>query len=92
MTTFTYTLPDGRNDAPDENGCHTATVNVMHSAEQLNRFPGCEDCKSCADHDIHAQHVVGIYGGWDPVSETFASSEIRVTFTPGCPVCERGKS
>jgi hypothetical protein len=41
---YLYRLPDGSNDAPDVNGRHTATRNVMHSAELAARFPGCEDC------------------------------------------------
>jgi Zn finger protein HypA/HybF involved in hydrogenase expression len=45
---ITYRLPDGSADQPDENGQHTATVNVLHSAEQYARFPGCPDCKSIA--------------------------------------------
>jgi hypothetical protein len=41
-------LPDGNDDAPDEHGRHTRTVNVMHSADQYKRFNGCDQCKSMA--------------------------------------------
>jgi hypothetical protein len=48
MSGYLYTLPDGSDDTPDAEGRHTATVNVMHSAAQFARFPGCEQCASIA--------------------------------------------
>ena len=74
--TYTYRLPDGRDDTPDENGQHTATVNVMHSAEQLARFPGCKSCRSIAEHgrDSHNAGMHGHYGDWDAATETFGTS------------------
>jgi hypothetical protein len=45
---YSYTLPDGSNDAPDEHGRHTATGSVMHSAAEFARFPGCEQCAGMA--------------------------------------------
>lgn len=87
---FAYRLPDGSADHPDPDGNHTATVNVLHSAEQAKRFPGCASCKLVAQLDIHNQHVVMSYEDWD--GEDFGRTEKTVTFTPGCAVCERNKA
>ena len=86
---YAYRLPDGSDDNPDENGNHTATVNVVHSARQHERFPGCASCRLVAELDIHGQHVVMSFKDWD--GEDFRRTEKTVTFTPGCAVCERGK-
>lgn len=42
--TIHYVLPTGADDTPDANGNHTATRNVLHSADQATRFPGCPSC------------------------------------------------
>lgn len=42
--TIHIVLPDGSDDTPDATGNHTATRNVLHSAEQAARFPGCSHC------------------------------------------------
>lgn len=86
---YTYRLPDGSADTPDENGMHTATVNVLHSAEQYKRFTGCGQCKLSMEMDIHYQHVTTHFGGWDAETETFAEHSTTTEFTPGCVVCER---
>ena len=85
-----YTLPDGSNDAPDEHGRHAATVNVVHSAKQYQRFPGCEQCRLITEMDAHAQHTVTSFGGWD--GKDFTSEHEVATYTPGCAICERGQS
>jgi hypothetical protein len=94
MTTYTYTLPDGSCDKPDAGGRHTATRNVMHSAESYARFPGCEQCKHCADMSCPVCfHVPGtsVFRGWDEVTDTFAVTVHHgprgCADVPECPLC-----
>jgi hypothetical protein len=53
-----YRLPDGSGDQPDETGGHTATVNVMHSAAQYQRFPGCPECRGIAQFEDPARQAM----------------------------------
>ena len=59
MSGYLYRVPDGSDDTPDENGQHTATVNV-HSAELAARFTGCKSCQTMvrlqAESDAHVVH------------------------------------
>lgn len=76
MATYLYTMPDGSKDRPDENGNHTATANVRHSAEGYARFPGCPSCCRIAETSCPVcYHIPGatVCGGFDEVTETFAS-------------------
>lgn len=75
MTVYAYRLPDGSDDSPDLAGQHTKTVNVMHSAEQASRFPGCEHCRALAAScclvcfNIPATSA---FSGWDESRQDFA--------------------
>jgi hypothetical protein len=95
MTTHTYRLPSGQGDHPDAEGRHTAAGNVMHSAENHKRFPGCEECKHCADTSCPVcYHVPGtsVFSGWDEVTETFAATVHhgpRGCGDPACQLCEQ---
>jgi hypothetical protein len=51
---YLYLLPDGSDDMPDADGRHTRTVNVLHSAAQFARFPGCADCRHASWFDAHS--------------------------------------
>jgi hypothetical protein len=70
VTTYLYRLPDGSNDMPDENGRHTATKNVMHSAEQSRRFTGCEQCQRIVRLDIEACLDISFFSGWNGTNFT----------------------
>jgi hypothetical protein len=86
-----YRLPDGSADTPDATGNHTATVNVLHSAANAERFPGCPRCASCTEYDAHLQHTSSRFrqSDWDPVREDFTCGTHVTVFTPGCAWCER---
>jgi hypothetical protein len=56
-----YRLPDGSDDTPDENGQHTKTINVLHSAKEAKRFWGCQGCAGCAESDRIGALVVSHY-------------------------------
>ena len=77
-----YRLPDGSDDTPDANGRHTKTVNVLHSAEQAQRFPGCDQCRSIAAHeDPGYQAAVAAYtAGITPVLD-----RVEITESPAEP-------
>jgi len=93
--TYTYRLPDGSDDAPDEHGRHTKTVNVLHSAQQYQRFPGCEDCRSLAESSCPVCFNVpgtSCFGGWDERTETFATAvhhSPRGCGDPACALCAK---
>ncbi len=75
--TYLYTLPSGSGDKPDAEGRHTATVNVVHSAESYKRFPGCGRCRHIAETSCPVCYQVpatSSFSGFDEVTETFASA------------------
>jgi hypothetical protein len=77
MTTYAYRLPDGSKDTPDAQGCHTVTVNVLHSAEQYKRFPGCEECRCIAASSCPVCFNIpatSTFAGYDERTDRFASS------------------
>lgn len=74
---YMYTLPDGSGDTPDASGSHTATVNVMHSAESFSRFPGCEQCRSIAETSCPVCFNIpatSSFSGWNARTETFRTA------------------
>lgn len=77
--TFTYRLPDGSDDVPDEHGRHTKTVNVRHSAKDFLRFPGCEHCRSIAEHERVSKDVAGHYPPEGEPWYTIPGSDERFT-------------
>lgn len=77
MSTYMYRLPDGSDDTPDEHGNHTKTVNVVHSAEQYARFPGCASCRRMVQSVCPVCFNIPAtseFHGWDERTETFARS------------------
>lgn len=89
--TLLYRLPDGSDDIPDEHGNHTKTVNVLHSADQAARFPGCPACRSIAESSCPVCfHIpaTSSYGGWDEASQDFTTSVHHSPSGCGNPDCE----
>lgn len=88
---YAYRLPDGSRDTPDEHGNHTSTVNVLHSAEQARRFPGCEHCRALADSSCPVCFNVpstSSFGGWDEAAQTFSRSTYHSPRGCGDQACE----
>jgi hypothetical protein len=80
----TYRVPDGSDDQPDEHGRHTKTVNVLHSALELARFPGCEQCRSIAEDEARA-HNAGFHSHYNPRtrgSESHSVADCPAGYTP----------
>lgn len=71
---FAYQLPDGSDDEPDEHGRHTKTVNVLHSAAEYARFPGCAECRHISWHQQHID-LGGLVTVYDPATGDFTSHE-----------------
>jgi hypothetical protein len=65
MSGYLYTLPDGSTDTPDDQGRHTATANVMHSAAEFARFPGCEQCASMARMQAETDDIADAGFWWN---------------------------
>ena len=93
--TYTYRVPDGSSDTPDQHGGHTATVNVMHSARSYARFPGCTSCRSIAETSCPVCFNIpatSAYGDWDERTQTFGSAVhhgSRGCGDPACALCAR---
>ena len=66
--TYTYRLPDGSVDTPDANGQHTKTANVVHSAEEYERFTGCESCQRIALQQAESDDIAAAGFWWNEKS------------------------
>jgi hypothetical protein len=93
-----YRRPDGSDDWPDIHGRHTKTANVLHSALQLARFPGCDTCRIIAEGEARS-HNAGNHTHYDPRTGqpvTHDVADCPLGFTPSgwrdgrchCDVCQ----
>jgi hypothetical protein len=87
---YAYRLPRAA-DKPTADGRHSATVNVMHCAENFARFPGCGDCQRMAETSCPVCFNIlstSTFGDFDPVTETFDSHVYHSSDGCGSAACE----